>query len=180
MWLHSRASSTIFLIALLFLDVILCAGASSLQTPQNRLIRSGKRPTRHERPPAIPSQSLRRRAAFLPYFSGEDWIIDHHDFVCLLPIATAAAVLQDFYEHLSGFAAVTNCPPLQSYLFRLGSIELEVMAPQGINIRWAVVQAFALEMLEMTKRGYTNTYQINFVNRTTGKLITFSLWVGFT
>lgn len=180
MWLRSGASSTTFAIALIFLDVVLCAGASSLQAPQGCLVQSEKRPTSHERPPAVPSPSLKRRVAFLPYVLTEDWLVDHHDFVCLLPLSTAAAMLQDFYEHLSGFAAVTNRPPSQSYHFRLGTILLEITAPQGTKIGWAFVQTFSMQMLEMTKRGYTNTYQINFVHRATGKLITFSLWIRMT
>ncbi len=62
----------------------------------------------------------------------------------------------------------------------VGNIMMEVMAPSGHDIQWNDVQTFAKWMIELTRRGYINTYQINFVHRATGLLLTFSLWVGYT
>ena len=125
-----------------------------------------------------PSPVLRPRATFLPHLFGPDWIIDHHDFTCLLPLSSAAATLQSFYEDVAGYAAIATVPPVERFQFYLGEIWLEVSAPAGCKVDWIIVQRFALDMVAMTKRGYTNTYQTNFVHRPTGKLLTFSLWVG--
>ena len=96
----------------------------------------------------------------------------------MLPIDTAAAVMQDFYEDLAAYAATTLTPASPSYHLRLGQILLEVVAPSSIIVQWAVVQHFAMDMLRLTKNGYTNTYQINFIHRSTGMLVTFSLYTG--
>lgn len=121
---------------------------------------------------------LKARVAFHPTFLNDDWILDHHDFNCLLPIASAAAHLLDFYETIAAFAALTNAVPSQSYRLWVGDILMEVMAPGGHDIHWIAVQRFAEWMIELTQQGYVNTYQINFVHRPSGLLLTFSLWVG--
>ena len=125
-----------------------------------------------------PSGLVKPRAAIDPYFINPEWIVDHHDFTCMLPIDTAAATLQDFYEDLAAFAAVTVTPAARSYQLYLGQVLLEVMGPPGFVVSWIMVQNFALDMLSLTKRGYTNTYQINFIHRPTGRMVTFSLYVG--
>ena len=125
-----------------------------------------------------PSGLVKPRAAIDPYFISPEWIVDHHDFICMLPIDTAAAILQDFYEDLAAFAAVTVTPAARRHQLYLGQILLEIMGPPGFVVSWIMVQKFALDMLRLTKRGYTNTYQINFIHRPTGRMFTFSLYVG--
>ncbi len=112
------------------------------------------------------------------WYMGADWLVDYHDFTCLLPFSTAAATLQSFYEDLAGYAALTTEPLSERIQIWFGEIMLEVSAPVGINVEWISIQGFAMEMLAMTKRGYTNTYLINFVHRPSGKIVTFSLFVG--
>lgn len=129
--------------------------------------------------PALPSPLLQARVAFPPTFLGDDWTLDHHDFTCLLPLASAAAELLGFYEDLAAFAATTDNAPAETYRMWVGEIMLEVMAPSGYKITWLDVQHFANEMIGLTKRGYVNTYQVNFIHRTTGMLVTFSLYVGY-
>ena len=128
--------------------------------------------------PLKSSTFLQPRVAFHPFLMGPDWIVDHHDFNCMLPIHTAAAIMQDFYEDLAAFAATTLTPTSCCYHLRLGQLLLEVVAPPRTVVEWILVQHFALTMLRLTKRGYTNTYQINFIHRPTGKLVTFSLYTG--
>ena len=55
---------------------------------------------------------------------------------------------------------------------------LEVVSRPGAIVDWILVQQFALDMLRSTKRGYTNTYLINFIHRPTGHMMTFSLYIG--
>ena len=86
--------------------------------------------------------------------------------------------MQDFYEELAAFAATALDPPLPAYQIWLGHIMLEIAAHPSMIVDWIIVQHFALEMLSMTRRGYTNTYQINFIHRPTGNMITFSLYTG--
>lgn len=124
------------------------------------------------------SRLLKPRAALAPYLMGPDWIVDHHDFTCMLPIGTAAAVMQDFYEELARFAATTLTPASQSYRVCFGQINLDITAPPSTIVNWIVVQQFALELLRLTKRGYINTYQINYIHRPTGRMLTFSLYTG--
>lgn len=109
---------------------------------------------------------------------GPEWIVDYHDFTCVLPIGTAAAIMQDFYEDLAAYAATTLTPVSYGYQIWLGQLMLEIMAPPSFIVNWKLVQTFALDMLKMTRRGYTNTYQINFIHRPTGMLVTFSLYTG--
>ena len=110
---------------------------------------------------------------------GPEWIIDHHDLTCMLPISTAAAIMQDFYEDLAALAATTLTPPSRGYRIWLGQLLLEVVVPPGVIVGWITIQHFALEMLRMTKTGYTNTYQINFIHRPTGMMVTFNLYAGW-
>lgn len=105
------------------------------------------------------------------------WTIDFHTFYTLLPMATAASTLQSFYEDIAYLAATATSSTATRYLYRMGKIDLEIRSQMG-EIPWAVVVGFANTMRELAKRGFTNTYQVNFINRTTGKLLTISLWVG--
>ena len=125
-----------------------------------------------------PSILLKPRAALNPYLMGPDWIVDHHDFTCMLPIGTAAAIMQDFYEVLAEFAATTLIPASHSYRVLFGQIMLEITAPPSTIVHWILVQRFALDLLRMTERGYISTYQINFIHRPTGRMVTFSLYTG--
>lgn len=86
--------------------------------------------------------------------------------------------MQHFYENIAAFAATTLEPASHNYQIWVGQIMLEITATTRTVVDWIVVQQFALDMLRMTKRGYTNTYQINFVQRPTGKMMTFSLYTG--
>lgn len=134
---------------------------------------------RHGIRPLVTPTLLKPRITF-PYLMGPNWIVDQHDFTCMLPIATAAALMQDFYEELAAYAATTLTPASPSCDLWLGQILLEIVAPPSVVVEWILIQRFALEMLKFTKRGYTNTYQINFIHRPTGMLITFSLYTGMT
>ena len=125
-----------------------------------------------------PSGLVKPRAAIEPYSRSTEWVVDHHDFMCMLPIDTAAAILQKFYEDLAAFATVTVAPAARGHHIHLGQILLEIMGPPGFVVSWMTIREFALDMLRLTKRGYTNTYQINFIHRATGRMITFSLYVG--
>lgn len=109
---------------------------------------------------------------------GEDWLVDWYDFGCLLPVSTAAATLQSFYEDLAEYAAVTAEPLSERIQLRLGDIMLEVSVLVGLRIEWVSIQGFALEMLTITRLGYTSTFLINCVHRPSGKMITFGLFVG--
>ena len=125
-----------------------------------------------------PSGLVKPRAAIEPYLASTEWIVDHHDFITMLPIDTAAAILQRFYEDLALFAAATVTPAARGHHIHLGEVLLEIMGPPGFVVGWLTIREFALDMLRLTKRGYTNTYQINFIHRATGRMITFSLYVG--
>lgn len=125
-----------------------------------------------------PPGLVKPRALIEPYSEGAEWVVDHHDFTCMLPIDTAAAILQNFYEDLAAFAAVTVTPAMRGHQIHLGEVLLEIMGPPGFVVSWMTIREFALDMLRLTKRGYTNTYQINLIHRATGRMITFSLYVG--
>ena len=124
------------------------------------------------------STALERRVAFYPFIMGA-WIFDHHDFSCLLPISSAAVELRDFYEQVVVYAALTGESPSNRFSLSMGEIKLEIIGAVGTIVPWVTVQNFANRMIEMTKRGYINTYQINFIHRATGTLVTFNLYVGY-
>lgn len=150
--------------------------------PPTRLARRLPKSQQNAQPNVLPPNSLptlKGRVALEPAFLNADWILDHHDFTCLLPVFSATAEMLDFYENIAAFAASTSMATADCYRMVLGEVTLEAKGPVGVPIPWLVVQAFANYMLDMTKRGYTNTYQINLVNRRTGQLLTFSLWVGY-
>lgn len=118
--------------------------------------------------------------AYLPgaaFFVMGDYTVDFHAFNALLPVETAASTLQSFYEDTAYLAATTLSTPAWRYLIRQGKLDLEIRSQEG-NIPWMVVATFANIMREMSKKGFTNTYQVNYINRETGKLLTMSLWVG--
>lgn len=123
------------------------------------------------------SQLFQAPPAGFSHFLGEDWIIDFHIFSTLLPLETAASTLQSFYEDTAYRAATTLSSQSWRYLIRHGQIDLEIRSQMG-DIPWTFVIGFANAMLDLSKRGFTNTYQINYVNRITGKLLTISLWIG--
>ncbi len=106
-----------------------------------------------------------------------DWTIDFHAFHTFLPLSTAAATLLSFYEDIAVTAAITTVSTADRYIFRVGQITLEIRSALGA-IPLVEVVAFANWMRENTKRGFTGTYQVNFVHRATGKLMTMSLWIG--
>lgn len=181
MLLHWLLSPQTSLIILLFDHTFLCSTMRDDQVPRSRIARLKSHATRHNGSlSSVPPPHLKARVTIPPTFLGNNWIIDHHDFTCLLPVASAAAELLDFYEDIAAFAALTDIIPLQMYRMWVGDIMMEVMAPSEHDIQWIAVQRFAEWMIELTRRGYINTYQINFVDRTTGLLLTFSLWVGYT
>lgn len=106
-----------------------------------------------------------------------EWNIDFHAFNTLLPLSTAAATLQSFYEDIAAAAATTTISTAERYMFRVGQITWEVRSALGAIPLMEVV-GLANWMREHTKRGFTGTYQVNFVHRGTGKLVTMSLWIG--
>lgn len=110
-------------------------------------------------------------------FTSPEWVLDFHAFHTLLPDLTAASTLLSFYEDVAAKAATTTTSIADRSLFRAGEITLEVRSALGA-VPWVEVIAFANWMRENTKRGFTGTYQINFVHRRSGKLLTMSLWVG--
>ena len=169
----------------ILLSIFMGHVSQSLARPSNETYKSRncqprESPTFHrDNLTQIPSVTLSRRVALPPFLLNREWIIDHHDFTCLLPLSSAAADLQHFYEEVAAFAAQTSAVPLNIFSLVVGEITLEVRGPSGTAVSWLVVQAFANWLLDMTKRGYTNSYQINFVHRPTGQLLTFSLWFGY-
>lgn len=117
---------------------------------------------------------------FIPgaaFFVMGGYTVDFHAFNTLLPIETAASTLQSFYEDIAYHAATTSSTPTWRYLIRQGKLDLEIRSQEG-NIPWMVVVAFANVMRELSTRGFTNTYQVNYINRETGKFLTISLWIG--
>lgn len=125
---------------------------------------------------ALPSP-LGLHVGFFHDNDDETFIIDWHIFHTLLPLENAASKLQSFYEDVAFKAATTLMTPSDRYLIRLGAIDLEVRSQVG-DIPWTFVIGFANAMRHLATRGFTNTYQINYVHRVTGKLVTMSLWVG--
>lgn len=181
MLLRGLVSLSILLVILLLDHASLCSRIRDDQVSRPQIAQQSHHATSHNGSTSsalLPS--LKARVTVHPTFLGNDWIIDHHDFTCLLPIASAGADLLDFYEGVAAFAALTNVVPSRSFRISVGNIMLEAMAPAGHDIQWISVQRFANWMVELTRRGYVNTYQINFIHRTTGVLLTFSLWVGYT
>lgn len=180
MWLRCVTFHTAFLTLLLLLQFVSSLDPPGVQCPEVPVDPSLATSENTRLLPRRPTSSLVRRVTFPPSFLGTDWIIDHHDFQSLLPLTTAAASLQDFYEDIAAFAANTLSPPLHTYHFWMGEILLEIMGPRdsGETISWRVVTAFAAEMVSLTRRGYANTYQINFIHRPTGRMVTCSLWIG--
>lgn len=165
--------------ATILLSIVLCTVVSHGQAETRRVaLRRGGSLERSGAQTFTSPTSLRPRVSISPYFIGPDWVVDHHDFSCMLPIGTAAAVLQDFYEDLAEFAATTLSPASNEYQLWFGQIMLEIRAQPTMIVEWIMVQRFAVDMLSLTTRGYTNTYQINFIHRPTGKMITFSLYTG--
>ena len=124
--------------------------------------------------PSLPPRAFLPGAAF---FVIGDYTVDFHAFSTLLPVEIAASTLQSFYEDIAYLASTTLSPPAWRYLIRKGKLDLEIRSQEG-NIPWMVVAAFANLMRELSTRGFTNTYQVNYINRETGKLVTMSLWVG--
>ena len=160
------------------LSVVLCIILHEQGGIEQHALRRRRSLDRRSIVPLGPSALIKPRAAIPPYFISPEWVIDHHDFTCLLPVRIAAAILQDFYEDLAGFAATTLAPIQYGYQIWFGHIMLEIgVQPQAL-VDWFVVQQFALDMLEATKRGYVSTYQINLIHRPTGKVVTFSLYMG--
>ena len=138
--------------------------------------------------PSPPERSLPLAARAIPtpwgpppagssYSFDEEWIIDCHFFNTLLPLETAASKLQAFYEGVAVAAFTTQLAPSDRYLIRLGTIDLEIRSQMG-DIPWTYVIGFANAMRELTRMGLTNTYQINYIHRATGRFVTMSLWIG--
>ena len=165
-------STTVFSIVLCTLMLRAHTGA------RNDLLPRGQAINEPDLQGIAPSGLVKPRAVIEPYSMSAEWIVDHRDFMCMLPIDTAAAILQNFYEDLAAFAAVTVTPAARGHHIHLGQIVLEIMGPPGFVVGWMTIREFALDMLRLTRRGYTNTYQINFIHRATGRMITFSLYVG--
>lgn len=113
----------------------------------------------------------------LHFVIDSDWTVDFHAFHTLLPLSTAAATLLSFYEDIAATAATTTVSTADRYIFRVGQITLEIRSTLSA-IPLVEVVGFANWMRENTKRGFTGTYQVNFVHRATGKLVTMSLWIG--
>ena len=170
---------SLLILSAIIVSIVLCTVVSHEQAETRRhALRRGHSPNPLGVLSLDSSALLKPRVTLLPYLMGPEWIVDHHDFTCMLPIGTAAAIMQDFYEDLAAYAATTMTPASHGYEIWLGQISLQIVAPPRAIVDWIIVQTFALEMLRMTKRGYTNTYQINFIHRPTGTMVTFSLYTG--
>jgi len=137
---------------------------------------SPKHPQYH-RTPTLPALYVPPFVGALCYVPDQEWIVDFHAFQTLLPLSTAAATLLSFYEDIAATAATTTVSTADRYLFRVGQITLEIRSALGAFPLVEVVR-FANWMRANTKRGFTGTYQVNFVHRATGKLVTMSLWIG--
>lgn len=113
----------------------------------------------------------------LYYDLNTEWNIDFHAFHTVLPTTTAAATLLSFYEDIAAMAATTTISATDRLYFRVGQITLEMRSALG-TIPLVEAVRFANWMRENTNKGFTGTYQVNFVHRATGKLVTMSLWIG--
>lgn len=179
MWLQMVSWQTILTILVLG-NGILCSRQQG-QVSRPRIARQDHHvENQNTSLPSSPGSLLNPRVAALPSLLGDEWSLDHHAFTCLLPLATAAAELVDFYENIAAYASMTDAATARRYRLWMGEILMEAVAPDGYDIPWAMIQNFALWMLERTRRGFVSTYQINFIHRTTGALLTFSLWVGYS
>ena len=86
--------------------------------------------------------------------------------------------MQDFYEQVAGLAATALAPPTPKYQIWFGHNMLEIKPHPSIIVDWIVIQQFALHMLNLTKKGYTNAFQIDFIYRPTARMMTFNLYTG--
>ena len=150
--------------------------AAVLQQP-SPLISASLNHAQYRRIPAFPANFVQPGIGASAYYLSPDWVLDFHAFHTLLPFSTAATALLSFYEEIAAFAATSTSRTAERYLLRVGEITLEVRSGLGA-LPWADLVAFANWMRENTKRGFTGTYQLNFVHRPTGNMLTMSLWVG--
>ena len=162
------------------LSIILGLHLFASSSAQRARASHGQPPLPHSEHSMVQLRSSLPPRAFLPgaaFFALGGYTVDFHAFSTLLPVESAASTLQFFYEDIAYLAATTLSPPAWRYLIRQGKMDLEIRSQEG-NIPWMVVASFANVMRELSMRGFTNTYQVNYINRETGKLVTMSLWVG--
>ena len=127
--------------------------------------------------PTLPVLFLESKVGSYTYFPSPDWIIDFHAFHTLLPSLSATSTLLTFYAEIIMKATITKDEIAERSLFRLGELTLEIQSALGA-VPWSEIIAFATWMQGNTVRGFTGVYQVNFVYRPTGKLVTMSLWAG--
>ena len=88
--------------------------------------------------------------------------------------------MQDFYEQVAGLAATALAPPTTGYQIWFGRIILEIVPHPSLILDCIKVQQSALQMLKLTKKVFTNTYQMDFIYRPTARMMTFHLFNGLT
>lgn len=95
----------------------------------------------------------------------------------LIPVQLAVEVLEEFYTSIAVNARgdwARNTPRIWLRM-TLGTLRLVMTATEGNTIPWEFVTWFALEMLRLTRRGYTGMYTASFVHPTLGNAIWVSL-----
>lgn len=93
----------------------------------------------------------------------------------LFPVQAAAEVLEAFYAGVarnSHGAWARNTPRIWLRM-GFGALRLVMTSTEGTTIPWDFVTKFALNMLRLAERGYTGTYDANFVDPVVGN----SIWV---
>ena len=171
----SALRRTLVLLSALYNATVATIPAMPSKSPPVLPISSGH--GKYDRSPHSPIIFIKSMVGAFSSVPSPDWIIDFHAFHTLLPQLTAASTLMSFYEEVAAIASTTTNPVTDRFLFRTADITLEVRSALGA-VLWADVIAFANWMRDNTSKGFTGTYQVNFVHRPTGKLLTMSLWIG--
>ena len=128
-----------------------------------QLFNSDKTPARS---PKVQAFSLNKRDDE----AEDDLSVRHIEILTsTVPIATAASALEFFYNSIlyNALAPWSDIEPQLALSVTLGSLQLSISVtfnygnvPRGIP--WAFVRNFARNMIRMTRRGFTGTYNMLF------------------
>ena len=96
----------------------------------------------------------------------------------LMPLQAAAENLVAFYTNIAinALGPWAKNAPRTWIKISWGTLGLLFTATEGTTIPWGFVRTFALEMLGLTKRGYTGMYTQNYISPTMGNAIWVSLY----
>ena len=131
--------------------------------------------------PALPNQqSTLTRPAFLrkrldTYAVPGGWILEVGTYSSMLPVQTAAATLERFYN---GVIRRSMIPTAEGHFYRLrsGNLALEFFCRQS-PIPWLLVRNFARVMEMSARRGFTGRYEMYYTHVREGISIAISLYV---